>query len=671
MVAYMQSFGGDFLNLNKNQFLILKVCLVILFILLMIISIITYNYNRLISMIFIAISIIMGILTIINIHSLNKNLLGFFSELNRKTLDVETCALYYYPEMLVIINSSDQIVWYNKKFLERFKQFDELFGQNLNTLLNTNIAPLRKSHHNNVQIDIDDRVYKMYSVAYADYKTDLSMICLDDITEFDKVSKLYEQSKPVVMFISIDNFEDIFQNSKESDKAHIQATVEQLIEEFLSNYDSIISRISHDKYTIITKQQYVQDMMNNKFKILDEARKIVTSDKLNLTLSIGVGLDFNTIAESEQAGKQALDMALGRGGDQCAVKSSDGGFQFFGGVSKGIEKHSKIKSRIIATAIQELISNYDDVYIMGHRFGDLDSMGSAIGLSDAVRQMGKRVYIVADYERTLAKSLIDYVNALSDHNLFISVPEALSNFKNSTSCLIIVDTHNKDIIESKDLYELANQIIVIDHHRKTVNFIDNAVIFHHEPFASSASEMVTELIQYFKIPNKISSYSAEALLSGIMLDTKNFIMKTGVRTFEAAAFLKKNGADTIAVKNMFSSSIKSYKAKASIVASAEIYKRCAIAESDDIIDNIRIIAPQSADELLNITGVDASFIIYRTADCINISARSLGKMNVQLVMEMLGGGGHQTMSATQIRDKSMKQVYNMLISAIDSVIPEK
>jgi c-di-AMP phosphodiesterase-like protein len=602
---------------------------------------------------------------------MHKNLLGFFSELNRKTLDIETHALYHYPQMLVIIDHSNQIVWYNQKFKECFKDSGEVFGKNVCNLINTNVTPLRKSHKNTLQVQIGERHYKVSSIAYEDYKTELAMISFEDVTEFREVAKLYQLSKPVVMFISIDNFEDIFQNSRESDKAHIQAQVEQLIEEFLSDCDSIISKISHDKYTIVTKQQYVQQMIDNKFSILDKAREIVTSDKLTLTLSIGVGLDYNTITESEQSAKQALDMALGRGGDQCAIKTSDGGFQFFGGVSKGIEKHSKIKSRIIATAIQELISNYDDVYIMGHRFGDLDSIGSAVGLADAVRQMGKRVYIVTDFERTLAKSLIDYVSTQCDHNLFISVPDALSNFKNATSCLIVVDTHNKEIIESKDLYELANQVIVIDHHRKTVNFIDNAVIFHHEPFASSASEMVTELIQYFKIPNKIASYSADALLSGIMLDTKNFVMKTGVRTFEAAAFLKKNGADTIAVKTLFSSTISSYKAKASIVASAEIYKRCAIAETDEIIDNIRIVAPQSADELLNITGVDASFIIYRTVDCINISARSLGKMNVQLVMEMLGGGGHQTMSATQIRDKSMKEVYAMLISAIDNMLPEK
>lgn len=655
--------------MNKKKFTTLKVCLIVFFIFILTLSIYIFKYNICLSVICTIIAIVIGVIITMTIVSMNKNLYGFFSELSRKTLKVESCALYDYPSMLVIVNNKNKIVWYNKIFSKKFFEYMELFGQDINDILGCNINPLRKSHHNTMEISVDNQTFKMFSVPYGDYKTDLSMITFLDITELKHINELYQQTKPVVMFISIDNFEDIFQNSRESDKATIQAKVEQLIETFLLDYDTVISRVSHDKYTIITKQQHAQHMMQNKFKILDMAREIVTADKIPLTLSIGVGLDFNTMSESEQSAKQALDMALGRGGDQCAVKTSDGGFQFFGGVSKGIEKHSKIKSRIIATAIQELISNFDNVYIMGHRFGDLDSIGSAVGLADAVRQMGKYVYIVTDFERTLAKPLIEHIISVSEFNMFISVPEALANFKNSSSCLIVVDTHNKDIIESKDLYELANQVIVIDHHRKTVNFIDNAVIFHHEPFASSASEMVTELVQYFKIPNKISSYSAEALLSGIMLDTKNFIMKTGVRTFEAAAFLKKNGADTIAVKTLFSTSIQSYKAKATIVASAEIYKRCAIAETNEIVENIRIIAPQSADELLNITGVDASFIIYRTNDCINISARSLGKMNVQLVMEKLGGGGHQTMSATQIRDKSMKDVYLMLINAIDDILP--
>ncbi len=640
------------------------------YIIVLALSIAFLKYNILVSMISFAISIIVGMMAVYNINSIKQNLYGFFMDTNNKTLRFQDCALYEYPNPLVIIDNNDTIVWYNKKFLSYFKDHNELFGQKIDEILSTNIKVLRKSRENTLEVSLGNNTYTISIVPYGDYSSELSMVHFIDVTEYKEISTIYENSKPVVMFITIDNFDDIFQNSKESDKARIQATVETLIEDYLSKYDCVVSRVAHDKYTIVTHQEHVLEIMDKKFNILDKAREIVTNDKLNLTLSIGVGMGFDSISESELSAKQALDMALGRGGDQCAIKNFDGSFQFFGGVSKGIEKHSKIKSRIIATAIQELISNYDNVYIMGHRFGDLDSIGSAIGLSDAVQQMGKRAYVVTDFNKTLASPLIQYHIEHSDHNTFIDVDTAIENFKNYNSCLIVVDTHNKMILESKALYEMANQIIVIDHHRKNVNFIDNAVIFHHEPFASSASEMVTELIQYFKIPNKISSYSADALLSGIMLDTKNFIMKTGVRTFEAAAFLKKNGADTIAVKSLFSNTIESYKAKSKIVASADIYKRCAIAETEEDIKDIRIVAPQSADELLNITDVDASFVIYKTNDCINISARSLGKMNVQIVMEKLGGGGHQTMSATQLHECTMKDAYLMLISAIDTTLAD-
>ena len=640
------------------------------YIIVLALSIAFLKYNIAVSMISFAISIIVGMMAVYNINSIKQNLYGFFMDTNNKTLRFQDCALYEYPNPLVIIDNNDTIVWYNKKFLSYFKDHNELFGQKIDEILSTNIKVLRKSRENTLEVSLGNNTYTISIVPYGDYSSELSMVHFIDVTEYKEISTIYENSKPVVMFITIDKFDDIFQNSKESDKARIQATVETLIEDYLSKYDCVVSRVAHDKYTIVTHQEHVLEIMDRKFNILDKAREIVTNDKLNLTLSIGVGMGFDSISESELSAKQALDMALGRGGDQCAIKNFDGSFQFFGGVSKGIEKHSKIKSRIIATAIQELISNYDNVYIMGHRFGDLDSIGSAIGLSDAVQQMGKRAYVVTDFNKTLANPLIQYHIEHSDHNTFIDVDTAIENFKNYNSCLIVVDTHNKMILESKALYEMANQIIVIDHHRKNVNFIDNAVIFHHEPFASSASEMVTELIQYFKIPNKISSYSADALLSGIMLDTKNFIMKTGVRTFEAAAFLKKNGADTIAVKSLFSNTIESYKAKSKIVASADIYKRCAIAETEEDIKDIRIVAPQSADELLNITDVDASFVIYKTNDCINISARSLGKMNVQIVMEKLGGGGHQTMSATQLHECTMKDAYLMLISAIDTTLAD-
>ena len=358
-------------------------------------------------------------------------------------------------------------------------------------------------------------------------------------------------------------------------------------------------------------------------------------------------------------------MALGRGGDQAVVKT-DNGYRFFGGVSNGVEKRSRSKTRIIANALQDLIINSDRIFIMGHRFGDLDSVGASCGLAGAVQLLGKEVYIAVDSKKNLASNLIDMVNEATDNRLFISPADAADMIEND-DMLIIVDTHNKDYIESVSLYEKARSVVVIDHHRKTVNFIDNAVIFHHEPYASSASEMVTELIQYFDYHSdeKIAAFYAEALLAGIMLDTKNFVMRTGVRTFEAAAFLKKVGADTIEVKHLFSNSIDSYRRKTQIVASAKIHNNCAIAAADFESDDIRLVAPQAADELLNITDVDASFVIYKTSNTVNISARSLGSVNVQLIMEQLGGGGHQTMAAVQLKDTTIKDAARALILTID------
>jgi c-di-AMP phosphodiesterase-like protein len=303
---------------------------------------------------------------------------------------------------------------------------------------------------------------------------------------------------------------------------------------------------------------------------------------------------------------------------------------------------------------------------MGHRFGDLDSVGAACGMAGAVINLEKEAFIAVDRTKNLASNLIDKIDEETEGALFID-PSLAESMIAPNDLLIIVDTHNKDYVESHTLYERARSVVVIDHHRKTVNFIDNAVISYHEPYASSASEMVTELIQYFNYPveEKIAGCFADALLSGIMLDTKNFVMRTGVRTFEAAAYLKKLGADTIAVKHLFSNSIDSYRRKTQIVASAKIHKNCAIASADFKSDDIRIVAPQAADELLGITDVDASFVIYRTNNTVNISARSLGALNVQVIMEQLGGGGHQTMAATQLENITIEEASKALIIAID------
>ena len=313
----------------------------------------------------------------------------------------------------------------------------------------------------------------------------------------------------------------------------------------------------------------------------------------------------------------------------------------------------------------ELIKSSDNVLIMGHKFADLDALGSGIGMAKACQTFGKRVNIVVDSRRNLADVLIQRLVENGDQQM-ICLPESADDLVNDRTLLIIVDTHTENLVESKPLYHKCRQVVVIDHHRKMVNHIDDAVIFYHEPYASSASEMVAELVQYFGDDCRLGRMEAEAMLSGIMLDTKNFAMKTGARTFEAAAYLRRLGADTVVVRQMFASSMDSYQRKARVVSSAEIYKSCAIATSDFVSDDLRVIASQAADELLLISGVKASFVLFEINDTVNISARSLGALNVQVIMEKLGGGGHQTMAAAQVQNMNYDKVRQTLLEAIDN-----
>ena len=414
---------------------------------------------------------------------------------------------------------------------------------------------------------------------------------------------------------------------------------------------------------MIGEQQDLEKMFRNPFEVLDQVRAVETENRTPVTLSIGVAPVIDTLHRAENEARQALEMALGRGGDQVAVKTKTG-YEFFGGFSKGVEKQTKVKTRIVASALAELIKSSDNVLVMGHRFADLDSLGSAIGLAKACRCLGKESYIVLDSRRNLADVLVRRLVENKEQNM-ICLPETAIDLVMDKTLLIITDTHTVDLIESPDIYRRCKQVVVIDHHRKMVNHIDNAVIFYHEPFASSASEMVTELIQYLGDACRLNRMEAEALLSGIMLDTKNFVMKTGVRTFEAAAYLRRLGADTISVRELFSSTIDSYRRRAQIVSGAELLHGCAIAVCDSSGDDMRVIAPQAADELLNISGVKASFVLYANGGTVNISARSMGAFNVQVIMEKMGGGGHHTMAGAQIKDTDCHQARTRLAAIIE------
>lgn len=611
-------------------------------------------------------AILIDIIFVIQLILANDNIYSFIAEVNHDIGSVEHESLFLLPIPTVVLDSNKSVVWFNESFILKFSEADSVFGMDIDEIFESDI---NINSTKPVTVSYEGKQYRVLCNNYCENSNILSVLCFQDITDFTNLSETYALTRPSVMLIMIDNYEDIMADTKESEKAHILVSIEKLFEDFISQTNGIIRRISNDKFIAVLEEQHIKPIIEQRFKILDYAREIKIDDRRCITLSIGVGHHASTLADSELFAKQALDMALGRGGDQAAVKNLNG-FKFYGGISQGIEKQSRIKSRIIAAAMQELISNSTDVFIMGHRFGDLDSIGSAIGMAGAVRCMDKISYVVTDFDKNLAKPLINKLLSKSEQYIFMDVNEAISKF-DEKSLLIIVDTHNKDIIESKMLYEKAKHIIVIDHHRKNVNFIDNAVIFHHEPCASSAAELVTELIQYFKLNRKLPSIYAEALLSGIMLDTKNYVMRTGVKTFEASAYLKRLGADTIAVKELFSSSMEVYKKRSQLIAAAQIHNGYAVSVAEKSDNDIRIAAPQTADELLNIIGVKASFVIYSINGIVNISARSTGNVNVQVIMEKLGGGGHQSMAATQMPSVSVSYAREKLIEVLDEFDMQK
>lgn len=572
-------------------------------------------------------------------------------------------SVHSFPMSAVIIDSAGRIVWTNGKFTEEFPDCCE-YGMELSNI--TDIPPADFFTDDGITVRYKDKVYKVFArIPDENEAKELTLLFFKNITDITALETEKKLSQPVVILFMVDGYEELISGCLESEKAHVSVQIDKLLEDFAGQTTGVLRKNASDRFIAVIEERHLQEILRNKVEILDKAREIFVNDRLNVTMSIGIGRTGKTLKESEQFARQALEMALGRGGDQAAVKT-DNGFEFYGGVSKGVERHTKVKTRIIANSLLELVDNADKIFIMGHKYSDLDSVGSSVGLTCAIRNLGKSAWAVCDYNTSLAKVLIDrFPHVDGEEPLFTEPADAMEELTDN-SLLIICDTHNPLIIESKELYEKAKKVVVIDHHRKMVNYIDNAVIFHHEPYASSASEMVTELIQYFGEAGKLRAVQAECLLAGIMLDTKNFVMKTGVRTFEAAAVLRKMGADTITVKKMFSSSIDSYKRKTQIVAEAEIYRKCAIAPCDFYADDLRIVAPQAADELLTIKNVDASFVLFKTmSNEISISARSMGNLNVQLIMEALGGGGHQTMAGAQLKDVTVNEALDTLKKSID------
>lgn len=612
--------------------------------------------------IFAPVLMLAGGFTTAKLISVTRKNFQYFARIDDEIEQMERVSLYDIPLSVAIVDNHNKIVWFNNEFARCFEE-EAVYGSSIDVITKLSFDKLLGK--DGYEIKYKNCYYKVFATVPQETDAkEVYMIYFADITKLRVLEVEKRMAQPVVMLFVIDSYEEIFGGSTESETANVTVQIDKLLEDFVNGTSGILKKQSRDRFWAVVEERHIRSLIEEKVKILDQVREIQVNDRINVTLSIGIGRTGKTIAESEAFAKQALDMALGRGGDQAAIKT-DNGFEFYGGVSMGVERHTKVKTRIIANSLIEAIEGADDVYIMGHRNSDLDSVGASVGLTAAIRRLGKEVYAVIDKNTTLSLQLFDYLNEKEKTSLFVQPAQAKENF-GENSLLIIVDTHNPNIVDVPELLEAAKKLVIIDHHRKMVNYIDTSMIFHHEPYASSASEMVTELLQYFGDAGKISSFQAEALLAGITLDTKNFTLRTGVRTFEAAAFLRKMGADTINVKGMFANSIQSYKQKSEIVSSAWVYRGCAIAVSEKNTEETRVVAAQAADELLGIADVSASFVLSKTgSDEISLSGRSLGALNVQLIAETLGGGGHQTMSGAQFKGMTFDEVTDKLKAAID------
>lgn len=515
--------------------------------------------------------------------------------------------------------------------------------------------------HNGTDVSYKEKRYTVYGVNSAKIKV---LYFVED-TYYKETTFEYLASRPTVMLITFDNKDEILRDIEVEQSSQVLAKVEQQLQKWAKDSNAIFRKLSDTLYMMVTEERYVAAFAKKKFEILESIRNIKLDENKYATVSIGVGRKAAGLRESEIWAKKALEMALGRGGDQAVVKQKDT-YAFFGGISKGTEKLDKVRTRVIANTLLEHIKASDTVLIMGHKYSDLDSVGACIGMWSAVTKGQKKAaYIVLNEASTLAENLVLNVKKSVEEKIFINSSTALNMITDKT-LLVVVDTHSPNFIEDFAVYQKCKRIVVIDHHRMMVNHIDDALVFYHEPSASSSSEMVTELIQYLG-EDFLTSLESEALLSGIMLDTKNFVLKTGVRTFEAAAFLRKKGANTVAVKRLFSNTITMYKEKYQLVSTAEIFNNCAISVSQKGMQDIRIASAQAADELLDIQGVRASFVIYFDNGVVNVSARSMGDINVQPLMEELGGGGHQTMAGAQIKNASVEQIREKIIEMIAAI----
>lgn len=623
------------------------------------------------------------LVVIYTIWANNKRKTEISDHINELTLSVDKAAqstIINSPFPLIVIDTNGNIIWKSSNFIKEFANVDIKVTLN-DVIKELKINVEKDKDTNNISIcesmQIGEKNYKIIAeytkIREREHKNSseyMTTIYFLDETNHIKLLQEYNNSRTCIGIIVLDNYEELMQRTTEEEKLKITSDAEKSIYAWVNKYNGLLIKSERDSYVCIFDQYHLEKIKEDKFEILDEIKEIKTNDNIQLTLSIAISEDAKNNLDEYKSAKAVIDIALGRGGDQAIIKQN-GKYYFFGGRTQEVEKRTRVKARIVAQALEELMNGVSNVIIMGHTNSDIDAMGASMGLYRIATTIGKKAYIVNETNGTSLDSFIkDLKETKKYEDVIIDKNEALAEI-NEDSLLIVVDTDKKNYVEVPELLEKTEKIAVIDHHRRGTDYIENAILTFHEVYASSACELVTELVEYADKTIKLDPFEVEALYAGIMMDTKNFTFKTGVRTFEAAAFLRKCGVDIIKVKKWFQSDLETYNKISEIVTNSEIINdTIAISIYDKEDSDANIICAKAADELLTISNITASFVIGKMDDKICISGRSIGDINVQLILEKLGGGGHITVAGAQIEGMTQEEVKQELINRINEYFTE-
>lgn len=639
----------------------------------LIISIILFFYEK----IFATIGLILVVLLYFYIKKIDDNNEDFFQayidELDYSFDEITKNVVFQMPFPIVILEDGKTIKWHNSNFKELFEA-KNLIGKSVNNFI-TDFSQIdfSKESTDPITVDIYDKVYEFYysTIKREKFDDELTFIYGIDNTSDENIKKIFKDRRLVVLTMYIDNFDDLRQSTKASDRSSLTGEIDRIIMNYFEKYGAMVRKYENDRYMVMIHYEDYKKIYDSKFKILDLVRDVKKGNSIQPTLSVGVGLSGSKPIDVYEESRISIDIALSRGGDQVVIKEGDN-YEYFGGKSKATEKISKVRSRVISQALKRMVETSSKVFVMGHNNPDMDSFGSALGIYEGIKSIGKECYFVLNEVNKPIENI--YNRTVEDLEGFrenvVTEIKALE-LMDQASLVIVTDNHRKNSTEAPSLIDRTEQIVIIDHHRRGNDYIRNATISYIEPYASSASELVTEILNYFDESFKARVPVAEALLAGLTVDTKNFVYQTGVRTFEAASILKRWGADSIIIKRMFKDDFEIVKYKSEVIADSTVVNDfIAIGHFNREMDGSTLIASQAADDLLNIKGVKASFVLTRSNDKIHISGRSLGDISVQLILERIGGGGHLTSAATQL-DMSIEEAEIMLKKAIKEYLEEE